>query len=207
MGNGGLAMEDMSGYGEFLDIPEEVNRWNWGAFWLTWIWGYKNEVMIGFLGLIPIVNIFIMFYLGKNGNKIAWKNRHWPHLKDFENAQRKWALAGWIIAPFFIAFHLLIIYNYFYLENQEEYIRSETLKMINESEEAIRFIGGEVEITGYVRGSGFFFVDTTYSALVDAKYGKYWAAIRLDDQGKVREILLSHRFLIQGFKEVIITRE
>ncbi len=200
-------MEDMSGYGGFVEMPEGVDRWNWGAFWLTWIWGYKNEVMIGFLGLVPVVNIFIMIYLGKNGNKLAWQNRHWPHFSDFDSAQRKWARAGWILAPLFVAIYLLIGYNYYYLETQEDYITAESLRMINESEEAIRFIGGDVEITRYIRGSGFFFLESTYSIMVDAKYGKYWAAVRLDENGEVNEILLSHRFLIEGFKEVIITKE
>lgn len=196
----------MSGYGAFVDVPEEVEKWNWGAFWLTWLWGYKNEVMIGFLGLIPIVNIVIMFYLGKNGNRLAWQNRHWAHLSDFEKSQKRWGVAGLVLAPFLIALHLLVVYNIYFLETQEDYIVEESLKMINENEEAIRFIGGDVEITAYHRGSGFFFLESTHSLEVKSEFGNYWAAVRLDDNGEVEKVLLSHRYLMAGFKEVIITK-
>ena len=42
-------------------IPPELDRWNWGAFLLTWIWGLGNSVFIALLALIPLVNIVMMF--------------------------------------------------------------------------------------------------------------------------------------------------
>ena len=32
-----------SGRGMFAELPAEVRGWNWGAFWLGWIWGIKNR--------------------------------------------------------------------------------------------------------------------------------------------------------------------
>jgi hypothetical protein len=34
-------------------IPAEINRWNWGAFLLNWIWGIGNQTYIALLALIP----------------------------------------------------------------------------------------------------------------------------------------------------------
>jgi len=33
-----------SGQGDLpeADMPAEIRRWNWGAFFLTWIWGVGN---------------------------------------------------------------------------------------------------------------------------------------------------------------------
>jgi hypothetical protein len=35
-------------------IPPEIDRWNWGAFLLNWIWGVGNNTFIGLLTLIPV---------------------------------------------------------------------------------------------------------------------------------------------------------
>lgn len=46
------------------EIPAELDRWNWGAFFLNWIWGIGNSTFIALLALIPIVNIVMIFVLG-----------------------------------------------------------------------------------------------------------------------------------------------
>lgn len=94
-------MENTSGHGQFATIPKEVKRWNWGAFWLTWIWGLANGVYISLLGLIPFINIIMSFYLGAKGNELAWRNRHWHRETDFLKTQKKWAIAGWIVGILF----------------------------------------------------------------------------------------------------------
>jgi len=94
-------LENTSGHGLFTTIPEEVKRWNWGAFWLTWIWGLFNGVYISLLGLIPIINIFMSFYLGAKGNELAWRSMYWHGEIDFLKIQKKWAIAGWITSILF----------------------------------------------------------------------------------------------------------
>ena len=51
-------------------VPEEIKGWNWGAFWLTWIWGIAHNVWISLLVfcLWPIW----MIVLGIKGNEWAW---------------------------------------------------------------------------------------------------------------------------------------
>ena len=36
------------------DIPPELDRWNWGAFLLNWIWGVGNNTYIALLTLVPL---------------------------------------------------------------------------------------------------------------------------------------------------------
>ena len=52
-------MENTSGQGEEADIPQEIIWWNWGAFFLTPIWGcFGNKAYLPLLFLIPGFNIF-----------------------------------------------------------------------------------------------------------------------------------------------------
>ena len=37
------------------EIPPELDRWNWGAFFLNWIWGIGNSTWIALIALIPAV--------------------------------------------------------------------------------------------------------------------------------------------------------
>ncbi|MEP9374074.1 cytochrome c oxidase assembly factor Coa1 family protein [Mesorhizobium sp. KR1-2] len=79
------------------EIPAELNRWNWGAFFLNWIWGIGNSTYIALLALIPLVNIVMMIVLGARGSRWAWRNRYWRDAEHFRRTQRNWAIAGAII--------------------------------------------------------------------------------------------------------------
>lgn len=78
------------------DLPPEIHGWNWGAFFLTWIWGIANKVNFAFLSLIPIVGFVIMVMLGLKGNELAWKNRKFENIEQFKAVQKKWAMWAWI---------------------------------------------------------------------------------------------------------------
>lgn len=79
------------------EIPAELDRWNWGAFLLNWIWGIGNSVFIALLMFVPLVNIVMIFVLGARGSRWAWRNRAWRDAEHFRRVQRKWAIAGVII--------------------------------------------------------------------------------------------------------------
>ena len=78
-------------------MPEEIRGWNWGAFFLHWIWGIGNNVWIALLSLIPFFGLIWMFVLGAKGNEWAWKHRHWESVAEFKQTQRRWGWAGLII--------------------------------------------------------------------------------------------------------------
>lgn len=97
--------ENTSGKGKTAAVPDEVKRWNWGAFLLHWIWGYGNKTYISLLSLIPVVTIVMMFVLGAKGSRWAWQNREWDSIEQFQRVQRKWTLWGiflWLINIFFL---------------------------------------------------------------------------------------------------------
>jgi hypothetical protein len=79
------------------EIPRELNRWNWGAFLLNWIWGIGNSTFIALLMFVPIVNVIMIFVLGAKGSRWAWRNRAWRDAEHFRRAQRSWAIAGFLI--------------------------------------------------------------------------------------------------------------
>jgi hypothetical protein len=115
-------MENTSGQGETADVPQEIIRWNWGAFVLNWIWGIRNKTYIAFLCIIPIFGFVMMIVMGMKGNEWAWQNRHWESVEQFQLEQKIWskwgirigflliilAIIGTIVSPileFFLLLH------------------------------------------------------------------------------------------------------
>jgi len=89
--------QNTSGTGKLAILPPEIKGWNWGAFWLTWIWGIRNRTWIAFLDLIPYVGFVMPFILGAKGNKWAWRNQKWDSIEQFKKSQHRWAKWGLII--------------------------------------------------------------------------------------------------------------
>ena len=91
-------MENTSGQGAAAAVPAEVDRWNWGAFLLNWIWGIGNNTFIAFLMFVPLVNAVMPFVLGVKGSAWAWRNKRWESIEHFQRVQRQWAMWGAIVA-------------------------------------------------------------------------------------------------------------
>lgn len=86
------------------ELPADLRGFNWGAFFLQWVWGIRHKVSWAWWSLIPIVNIFIAFKLGFHGNELAWKNCEWKSEIHFDEVEREWTMAG---IGIFIIFLLL----------------------------------------------------------------------------------------------------
>jgi hypothetical protein len=87
-------------------LPPELDRWNWGAFLLNWIWGIGNNTYLALLSLVPVFGLAMFFVLGARGNRWAWQNGRWTSIEHFKRVQRGWAtwgLAVWLIAGLLIA--------------------------------------------------------------------------------------------------------
>nr|WP_199044079.1 cytochrome c oxidase assembly factor Coa1 family protein [Dyella sp. ASV24] len=95
-------MENTSGGGAGAVVPPEIDRWNWGAFLLTWIWGIGNGTLIALLMFIPLVNIPMWFVLGAKGSAWAWQNKRWNSVEDFQRTQRTWARWGIVVPVLFV---------------------------------------------------------------------------------------------------------
>lgn len=76
------------------ETPQNIKQWNWGAFWLSWIWGIGNKSFKTFFALIPYFGFIWMFVCGAKGNEWAWENKKWASVEDYNNTQRKWAIIG-----------------------------------------------------------------------------------------------------------------
>jgi hypothetical protein len=87
-------MENTSGQGIAAVVPPELDRWNWGAFFLNWIWGIGNNTFIALLMFVPVVNMVMPFVLGVNGSAWAWRNKRWESVDHFRRVQRNWAIGG-----------------------------------------------------------------------------------------------------------------
>jgi len=91
-------------------VPSEVQRWNWGAFFLTWIWGIGNNVWLAFLSFIPGVGFIMAIILGIKGSEWAWKAKKYDSVEEFKRVQRKWSIWGLII--FILVFVVSFIFGF-----------------------------------------------------------------------------------------------
>src|SRR6478609_1173911 len=76
-------------------IPDEIKKWNWGAFFLNWIRAIPHGAWVALvLMFVPYVNVIIPFVFGMKGNQWAWQNKRWESIEHFNRVQQKWAKAG-----------------------------------------------------------------------------------------------------------------
>ena len=90
---------------ELNNETEELKRWNWGAFFLAPFWALSNKLdKWAILSLLPPVNLIAIFYLGFNGNKLAFEKSEIKSVNDFMQIQRTWSKWGirifWILLVF-----------------------------------------------------------------------------------------------------------
>jgi len=132
-------------------IPPELDRWNWGAFLLNWIWGIGNNTYIALLTLVPFVGFIMPFVLGAKGSRWAWRNGRWDSVEHFKRVQRGWALWGAIVWIGAIVFFGGIVGGVFYLLKHSEAYRL-GVSQLQSSPIAISALGTPIS-TGYPFGS------------------------------------------------------
>lgn len=188
-------MENTSGHGKFSNTPDAIDKWNWGAFWLTWIWGIGNKTYIALLALIPILNIIMPFYLGKNGNKLAWQNQYWYNERILLNAQKKWAIAGWVTLCILLilgGFEVVEMHRY---NKDIQRVRNALTTKIDEDEGALNFIGGDYSID---QDTGFSISEfggreqyMPYVLVLKSGYELFWVRVDFDEGNQIRLIELT----------------
>lgn len=100
------------------EIDKEIEKWNWGAFFCSWLWGAFNGIywplFIILIAGIPYVgqvcSLCLCVYLGLNGSKMAWRTGKYRNFEQFKNAQKNWAIGG-------IIWFALNILGYIYILN------------------------------------------------------------------------------------------
>jgi hypothetical protein len=46
--------------------------------------------------LFPIFGFLFAFYIGFKGREMAWKNKRWDSVEEFDRVQRNWSMWGLI---------------------------------------------------------------------------------------------------------------
>lgn len=99
-----------------VEVPQEIKKWNWGAFLLNSFWGLFNGVywpflvalaflflylISGFNDLVYVVggvsNFVISIVLGVNGSEWAWKAKSWNDVNRFLKVQHNWMVASLVL--------------------------------------------------------------------------------------------------------------
>ena len=98
-----------------------LNKFNWGAFFLTWIWAIGNKtfnkptLLLLILCVVPHVGplaaIGLMLYSGLTGDDRAWKSKAWQDPEHFKKVQHRWAFVG--VAQFVVALLFVISIAFF----------------------------------------------------------------------------------------------
>lgn len=92
------------------ELLKVLKKWNWGAFFLTFIWGLGNRVWWSLLMFLPIfpLQLILPFILGAKGNLSAWlKKKNTDNLEIFKARQKKWNIAGGVVGAIVILFLLV----------------------------------------------------------------------------------------------------
>lgn len=90
-------------------FPEELRGWNWGAFFLNWIWAIGNSVWIGLLALLGPIALIMAIILGIKGNEWAWQNRKFESVEQFKKVQKAWAIWGLVLFLISIIFFFVFV--------------------------------------------------------------------------------------------------
>ena len=83
-------------------VPETLDKWNWGAFLICPIWGICNGVPSMIFSVLPLVGFAMCIVAGIKGNKWAWENKRWKSVEEFEKTQKKWATIGAVFSVFIV---------------------------------------------------------------------------------------------------------
>lgn len=100
------------------EIDKEIEKWNWGAFFCSWLWGAFNGIywplfiilIVGVPYIGQVCSLCLCVYLGLNGSKMAWRTGRYHSFERFRTTQRNWAIGG-------VIWFVLNILGYIYILN------------------------------------------------------------------------------------------
>lgn len=105
------------------EIDKEIGKWNWGAFFCSWIWAAYHKIYwplaIIIVGCIPylgqVAALVLSVYLGFTGSAKAWNSGRYTSFESYKSAQKKWTIVGvflfviYVIVEAFLVYHLLTL--------------------------------------------------------------------------------------------------
>lgn len=102
------------------EIDHAISKWNWGAFFCSWIWAVCHKmywpVAIIIVSMLPYIgqvcSLALCVYLGLNGSKIAWRSgKYNDDFEAYRRAQRNWAIGGTIFFILYVMVQAYIVYE------------------------------------------------------------------------------------------------
>jgi len=181
-----------SGLGDCSVLPPNLKKWNWGAFWLPWIWGIGNGTYIALLAMIPIVNIFMAFYLGRKGYELAWKNKSWSSVEELNRVQKKWGKTAFIISIVFYSIVISIKVEEYIVTKQTMEMTNEVIYIISSNDEASHFLKKDYKV---ISSSFMFYKDgyktskpTEFHMLITSDDTFIDVDVKIDNNKNVKEI-------------------
>jgi len=91
-------MDNTSGQGWQVTLPQGIKGWSWGAFLWSYFWGIFNITPIVFFSILPPFCFVMPFVLGAMGNEWAWRKKRWQSVAHFKRVQRWWSITGLTLA-------------------------------------------------------------------------------------------------------------
>ena len=84
------------------EIDKEIEKWNWGAFFCSWLWAAFNGLYWPLLFVIvapvpylgQVCSLSLSVYLAMNGSRLAWRKGKFKSFRRFKKAQRVWGMLG-----------------------------------------------------------------------------------------------------------------
>lgn len=82
----------------------DMAKFNWGAFWGTWIWGLMNKVSIRkTIWALPAFFVFALPYFavicGIKGNRWAYEAQEWTDMNEFHESQARQGIVWSLLIP------------------------------------------------------------------------------------------------------------
>ncbi len=95
-------MEDDLRQGDSSNLPtdKQLKQLNWPALAFPHVWCFFHRLYpLGFISLIPIVNLFTRFYLLIRGNRLDWERNKDRGIENYFKRIKRW---NWGTAIFFL---------------------------------------------------------------------------------------------------------
>lgn len=146
-----MDIDNTSGQGPASRVPPEIQRWNWGAFLLNWIWGIGNNVLLALLVFVPLFGFVWLFVLGAKGSEWAWRNKRWDSVAHFQATQRKWAKWSVIALLAWVALAMLFAVGVFSMLKDSDAYKLAQARL--DADERVAAIVGRPMSTGIPSGS------------------------------------------------------
>ena len=113
--NGNFGVENTYSQAE---IDRETDKWNWGAFFCTWIWAAYHKIYwplaIIIVACIPYVgqvaSMVLSVYLGLTGSAKSWNSGRYSSFESYKSAKKTWTIIGVLVFALAILVEASVVY-------------------------------------------------------------------------------------------------